>query len=29
MNEAVERAGGAMPTPQREITFPDGVPAAR
>lgn len=29
MKEAVERAGGAMPTPQREIRFPDGVPATR
>jgi len=29
MKEAVERAGGAMPTPQREILFPGGAPAAR
>ena len=29
MKEAVERAGGAMPTPQREILFPAGAPAVR
>lgn len=29
MKEAVERAGGAMPTPQREILFPAGVPKAK
>lgn len=29
MKEAVEGAGGAMPTPQRQILFPDGVPATR
>ena len=29
MKGAVERAGGAMPTPQREILFPAGAPAAR
>jgi small conductance mechanosensitive channel len=27
MKEAVEAAGGAMPTPQREILFPAGAPA--
>ena len=26
MKQAVEQGGGAMPTPQREILFPEGVP---
>lgn len=29
MKEAVECGGGAMPTPQREILFPQGVPAVK